>query len=235
MSIRFLFLFLLFSGGLAQAVSAQAIKGEIIDMETQQPIDNVNIQNIHTNFGMLSDDKGHFFIAADKGQLLEFRKMGYKTVRVRIPEGNVPPYFKILMRKGPIELPDAYIIANRTGYQADSIRYHELYKHELDVPQMSALDKIQHPFTALSKHNREVWAFQKDYEYTQQQKYIDYTFNKGLVTKLTGLTGDSLYSYMRRFRPSYQQLRSMDEYTFYNFIKFTVKRYRYGSPSRLSN
>ena len=33
-------------------------------------------------------------------------------------------------------------------------------------------------------------------------------------------------AYMRRYRPTYDQLRSMGDYTFYNFIKTTAKQYR---------
>src|ERR1700744_5327738 len=96
---KFLFLFLL-SGLIRVVACAQTIKGDVIDKEDKKPVDNVDIINIYTGFDMQTDNEGKFFIAASKGQLLEFRKMGYKTARVRVPDGYIPSYFKIILQKG---------------------------------------------------------------------------------------------------------------------------------------
>ena len=91
---------------------------------------------------------------------------------------------------------------------------------------MSTFESLRSPFSALSKSNRQKWAFQENYAYFQQEKYIDYTFNDALITQVTGLAGDSLLRYKQRYRPGYEQLRSMNEYNFYMYIKETVARYR---------
>ena len=207
---------------------AASINGEIIDTHTGAGLGNVNIVNIHTRLNATSNDRGAFTIPVERGQLLEFRKIGYKTVRVRIPEGTIPPYFRILMQQGPIELPEFDLQAKGRDWKKDSARYYELYKNAIEFPKLEGLDVIRHPFSALSKRNRQIWAFQKEYNFWEQQKYVDYTFNEKLVTTLTGLAGDSLQRYMRQYRPSYQQLRSMNEYTFYSYIKESVEIYRYG-------
>jgi hypothetical protein len=224
---RLLFLFILVSLIHATA-GAQTIKGDIIDMGDRKPVTNVDIINIYTGVDILSDDGGAFFISAAKGQLLEFRKLGYKTTRVRIPQGDVPPYFKIIMQKGVNPQVPQYVAGGprRYDYTEDSLRFHELYKHELDFPRMNTLDVIEHPFSALSKRSQEIWKFQDDYEYTEQQKYIDNTFNAKLITEITGLQGDSLQYYMKRYRPTYQQLHAMNDYAFYNYIKRSVETYR---------
>lgn len=208
------------------------ITGDISDMSDRHALDNVNIVNVYTNVSTVSDAEGKFSIIVDKGQLLEFRKIGYKTLRLRLPEGTLPPYFKIMMQQGPIELPEFDLQAKNKNWKQDSTRYYELYKNALEFPKLEGLAAIQHPFSALSKRNRQIWAFQKEYTYWEQQKYIDYTFNQKLVTDLTGLSGDSLQTYMRRFRPSYEQLRNMNEYTFYSYVKESVRVYRTGRPYR---
>ena len=237
MRLGFSFTFMLLAACMA-AARAQSVTGMVVENTAGKPIENVDIQNTYTGFGMISDRDGKFFITASKGQLLEFRKLGYKTVRVRIPQGDVPPYFKIIMQEGITELPPYQLQAGRRDWHTDSMRYRELYAHELDFPRMSALDMIQHPFSALSKKSREIWAFQDDYSATEKQKYIDYVFNPKTVAQLTGLSGDSLNYYMRRYRPDYQMLRTMNEYTFYTYIKNAADRYRgigRYSPSRISN
>jgi hypothetical protein len=203
----------------------QSITGEVLDMDTKAMLKDVSIENVYTRLGVLSDTDGKFVVLASKGQLLQFSKVGYKTAMVRIPEGDVPPYFKIIIKKSVTQLPADDLLA-KNDYRSDSIYYHNLYKHELDFPKESGLDMIEHPFSALSKRNQEEWAFQKDYSENQKQKYVDFTFTPELITSLTGLTGDSLQFYMRRYKPTYDQLKSMGEYNFFNYIKRTVQRYR---------
>jgi hypothetical protein len=101
-----------------------------------------------------------------------------------------------------------------------------MFKQQLDFPRLSTVEKIKSPFSALSKKNRMTWQFQEDYDRFQKEKYVDFTFNRDIVTRVTGLKGDSLTRYMARFRPSYEQLRGMSDYAFYNYIKTSVRRYR---------
>jgi hypothetical protein len=214
---------------LRMTVAAQSIRGEVLGIDDKQPVQDVAIENIYTSLTVTSAENGGFLIAGSGGQLLEFKKPGYKTARVRIPQGYIPSYFRILMQKGisPIANKDVYAGANnRYDPREDSIRYRELFKHELDFPKMSTLDMIKSPFSALSKKNRQIWQFQEDYDNFQKEKYVDRTFNENTVARFTGLTGDSLHVYMRRYRPTYEQLRGMNDYTFYNFVKTTAQRFR---------
>lgn len=211
---------------------AQNIKGEVVDMDEKKPMSGVSIENIYTNTHTTTNTEGKFLISAAKGELLEFKKQGYQTAHVRIPDGTIPPYFKIILEH--VWMAPLYAGGD---WVTDSSNEYEIYKHELEFPKMTTLDMIQHPFTAMSKQNQEIWQFQKDYEYTEEQKYIDYKFNKKIITKLTGLSGDSLIAYMRRYRPGYQQARQMSDYNFYSYIRHTVLQYRRSgySPGRLSH
>lgn len=203
----------------------QTIRGDVVDAD-KKPLAGVKIENVYTTLEITSGEQGAFIIAAAKGQLLEFNKPGYKTARVRIPQGYIPPYFRIIMQKGIQEIKDVNIASNRYDPRDDSLRYYELYKHELEFPKLTTFEAMHHPFSALSGKNREIWKFQDTYIQNEQDKYVDRTFNQRIITKVTGLKGDSLTTYMRRFRPTYDQLRGMNDYAFYNFIKTTVKTYR---------
>jgi hypothetical protein len=230
MPVRGLLLFLLCIARFSAV--AQAIRGEVLDNEDKRPVAGVVIENIHTSLSISTDNNGSFLIAAAGGQLLEFRKPGFKTTRVRVPMGYIPSFFRIIMKKGLPVIQEVEMPPNRYDYRRDSIRYHELYKHELEFPKLSGFDMIAHPFSAMSSRNREIWQFQEDYEEFEKEKYVDRTFNAALITKFTGLKGDSLRTYMRRYRPSYPQLRSMNDYTFFNFIKTSVKYFRNADSPR---
>ncbi|MBC7553087.1 MAG: hypothetical protein H7257_03815 [Taibaiella sp.] len=213
------------------AIFAQSIKGEVVDKDRKTGLGGVTIENMYTALIINTNDDGSFSIAASQDQLLEFKKPGYQSARLRIPKGYTPPYFKIIMEHG-FSKPGEMLARNNNRYdnRADSLRFRELYKHELDFEKLSAIGSIAHPFSALSKRNREIWRFQETYNETEQEKYIDKTFNEELINKFTGLSGDSLKRYMMRFRPGYEQLRGMNDYSFFTFIKRTANIYRH--PNR---
>lgn len=214
-------------------VRAQTIRGEALDMDTKQAIEGVVIENVYTSLDVTTNHDGSFNIAAIGGQLLEFKKQGYKTARVRIPQGYIPSFFRIILKKGISDVRELPLAnSNRYDYKYDSMRYHELYKHELEFPKMSSIDMMASPFSALSGKNREIWQFQDDYAVFEREKYVDRTFNAELVTKFTGLTGDSLKYFMRRFRPDYEQLRVMNDYAFFTFIKKSAYNYRNSGAGR---
>lgn len=204
------------------------VKGQVVDIDTHEPVANVSIQNIYTGVIVTGGNDGNFTMEIQKGQLIEFKKDGYNLLRVRIPEGILPPFFKVNLQKTNYELQLARAEENGPPktYYDDSVMYSKLYKHELNFPKLTGLQAVQHPFSALSKKNQEIWAFQKEYSWFQKEKYIDYTFNEKLVNSITGLKSDSLQTYMHMFRPTYEQLRSMNEYTFYTYIRRTGELYR---------
>lgn len=216
------------------SVTAQAIRGEVVSMDDKKPIAGATITNIHTSLTVSTGEQGSFIIAGSSDQLLEFNKPGYKTARVRIPKGYIPPYFKIILEHGLSPIENRLAGSDKYDPVSDSIRYRELYKHELDFPRLSTVEKIQHPFSAMSKRNQEVWRFQDEYDSYQKEKFVDRTFSPATVSRFTGLAGDSLKNYMVRFRPSYEQLRGMNEYTFYNYIKVTAHRFRSRNTPRNS-
>ena len=202
------------------------IEGEIIDIKTKKHIANVSVTNIHTSVATLSDKDGMFSIEATKGDLIEFRINGYKLLRLRVPTGIIPPFFNIALQEDPSVHPEYQLAGTVHDFKRDSIRNYELYKTALNFPRLEGLDVIRHPFSALSKQNQRIWAFQKEYTWYEQQRYIDYRFNERLVSDLTGLHGDSVKVYMRLYRPGYEELRSMSDYTFYSHVKRTVGVYR---------
>ena len=221
----FFFTIFLISLALPSRAQQRIIHGIVMEGASKQMMGQVSIQNIYTNEQTQSDSNGVFKISVEQGQLVEFRKAGYKIARMRIPKGAMAPYFKIILHKQANAVPE-YV---QNQFKADSIRYHELYKTALNFPKLSPVDAMQHPFSALSKKNRMIWAFQDAYSEFEKQKYIDYMFSDQLITQITGIKGDSLVLYKRYYTPSYDFIRKSSTYDFYIYINKTGERFKSGN------
>ncbi len=163
--------------GLHTVSFAIIIHGDVSDRFSYDMMSDVTIVNIFSHQNTSTDSRGQFIIEVNNGELLELRKPGYNVLRVRIPQGFIPSYFKLMMVQLMAEEPEGTPYYFR-DYRKDSIRYHDLYKTYLEFPQLTGLDIIRHPFSAMSKRNRQIWAFQKEYNLFEKEKFIDYTFTE---------------------------------------------------------
>ncbi|HET8574183.1 MAG TPA: carboxypeptidase-like regulatory domain-containing protein [Edaphocola sp.] len=203
---------------------AQTMKGKVYNRETNEPLTGVNIINLNTQMVFRTDSTGLFSIKVRKGQMIEFQKHNFQTAQVEINSNTSLPYYSIGLHKGAYELPEVTI--KGTNFKSDSIENQEVYKWALDHYTLEGIDIIQHPFDALSKRNRQIWAFQKRFHYFEQQKFIDYVFNEELIKKITGLSGDMLSTYRRQYRPEYEQIQAWTTYQFYEYIQQTGKAFK---------
>ncbi|NRA94007.1 MAG: carboxypeptidase-like regulatory domain-containing protein [Psychroserpens sp.] len=60
------------------------VKGTVIDVSTDLPIDRVNIVNLNQVIGTSTDDNGEFEIRAEVNDTLHFSYLGYKSIKVRV-------------------------------------------------------------------------------------------------------------------------------------------------------
>ncbi len=219
-----LFLFLFVFAGVAGY--AQGVRGTLTDAADGRPLTGVNIQNAHTGETFTTDSTGRFFLAAAGNHLLEFRRLGYTTLRLRIPPSGPAPYYRLSMAVGAFELAEVTVRDRALDPRTDSLKQRELYGRALDFPQMTGLDWLANPFWGLSKTNRKYWAFQREFNEFQKIKYVDYQFNERIVYNITGLSADSAARYIPRYKPTYERLQSMTDYERYAYIRQTVERFR---------
>jgi len=55
-------------------------------------------------------------------------------------------------------------------------------------------------------------------KYQEEQDFVDYSFSRRYVEKLTSLHGDSLTSFMLRYRPTYEFCRGASSEDMLNYI-----------------
>lgn len=203
------------------------MKGKVYDLENNKPLDGVEVLNVHSGKVFYTDSTGLFEMDVEKGQLVEFTLIGYDVSRVRIAGNQVAQYYNIAMKPGAITLEEVQIYdLGRGKWGSDSAKSAETYKQILEHYKLEGLDVIQHPFDAMSKTNRQIWAFQRHYDFFEKEKYIDYVFNEKIIKDLTGLGADSMTNFMRAYRPQYDMIRNSSTYEFYEYIQRSVANFR---------
>lgn len=68
------------------------------------------------------------------------------------------------------------------------------------------------------KRNRQLKAFQARLEQQEQDKFVQYRFNRNFVGRITQLNGAELDTFMVRYIPSYEFASTADEITFNKYI-----------------
>jgi hypothetical protein len=202
------------------------IKGQIKDFANNQNMSNVNIRNIYTLKGMTTSEDGMFEIIVKKGELVEFSKVGYQTLRIRISNEKEPSYYHLIMNRAAIILREVDIKGKPIDFKKDSVKFRESYDMVLRKPKKEEIDMRSMPLAMLSKKNRQEWAFQEMYAAWEQEKYIDFVFNDKLVHKITYLENEELTIFIKKYRPSYEFLRSASEYEFLDYIKGCYYRFK---------
>lgn len=76
------------------------------------------------------------------------------------------------------------------------------------------------------RKNKSMTAFRERLLQEEREKFIDHRFNKALVLRLTGLTGEERDLFMQRFRPTYEFCISTGEYDFQAWIKECFEKYK---------
>ncbi|HTO16116.1 MAG TPA: hypothetical protein VLZ83_10105 [Edaphocola sp.] len=217
------FLVLLLAFFNVQGLYAVKIIGKVVNLSTDKPLMEVEISNVHSGMTVVTPKDGTFEMEVKTGDLIEFRLADFQVARVKIKSENVANFYYIQMQVAPTNIENQLIQDYVMGAKIDSIKRRELYQKALDHYKLTGLDIVQHPFDAMSKRNRMIWRFQKNYEIWEKDKFIDYVFNDRLIVQLTGLNAENIEEYKRRFRPSYDQIRGLNEYDYYSYIKETVK------------
>lgn len=203
-------------------ISANAqtqIKGVIVDNKLLTPIRKAQVENIHTKQIVQTDSSGNFALTVRSGEMIYALKEGFDKVYVRIINEKQPTFYKLHLDK---TIPRLDVRGHLLPYQRDSIEYAEAYSGILRGAKKGdnfARESGNVSLDALSKQNRDRWAFQAMFEKWQNEKYVNYVFNDSLVQKITYLEGSDLKRFMDRYRPSYTFLRSATEYEYLRYIK----------------
>ncbi|NIG57275.1 carboxypeptidase-like regulatory domain-containing protein [Chitinophaga sp. Cy-1792] len=176
------------------------------------------VTNLTTGKHSITDQGGFYKINASKGDLLSVTFVGYVSDTVAVTQASGTQVINIRMTVTSKFLKGVDISSKFSPYQLDSIARREQYGYILDNPNKplaggntpQGAGIVFSPITRFSKKERQKRQFKENYEKMEEDKYIDSRFTPALVSRVTGLTGDSLQHFMRDNYPSYETMRQLE-------------------------
>jgi hypothetical protein len=213
------FLLVLAAGSVAAQVE---ISGTVFDKTQLFTMPGVSVLS-NSGAGTMTDSAGHYRIRLPLDDSIYFSYLGRHTAKIAIRRLNRDYPLNMSLAVTVDSLP--IVVVKPTPYRYDSLLNREEYRKVFDyAPDYLAsgsggvglnLDMI---FNA--RKNRQMLALQRRLLEEEQEKYVDYRFNRTLVRKITGLQRPLLDTFMRLYRPSYAFLRSFEtDYDYYKYIK----------------
>ena len=236
--LRYILAFL-FTFPVISSVKAQVtVSGTVFDSSKINYVENVRVVSTGGLFA-ITDSLGKYSILTGETDSLLFYYNNKPTQKFSVKAIPDPSRFDISLRinvKGKYHVLNEVIIFSKSHKQ-DSLENRQAYADIFDYkkPGLSTsvapgggvgadLDELINIFRF--KRNKRLKAFQQRLEIQEQEKYVDYRFNKVKVKRMTGLSGQLLDSFMVWYRPRYEFARDSDELVFNQYILNAFYQFR---------
>lgn len=218
----FAFIFIFF---IADAIHAQVIvQGKVMDISKRAPLEAVTVMTT-SGRGTITDSLGRYKINVKETDTLFFSYLGKNTNKFAVLDIKDHLNFDISIHVMVNELPGV-TVKNR-NYLLDSIQnrkdYAKVFNYRKPTLRLStnpnytpggigaAFDLTELINMFRFKRNRQIESLQRRLLQQEQDKYIDKRFTKRFITKITGMQGEMLDSFMLFYRPSYEFLLSVND------------------------
>jgi CarboxypepD_reg-like domain len=215
----------------ATITNGQAIYGTVADDGSLQPLAGAIVINKANHLSTATGNGGDFTIAGATGDTLIFSHVGYHT-QFRIARKDSFMYIK--MDAFTIQLQE-HVIQEYTMFQKDSIILTTLYSKELNAPTAKVgysdangggvTGLIGTPIKRMSKAYKRNKQFQQNFKKDLEQKFIDTRYTPTLVQNLTGLRGDTLFTFINANPMTYEFARNASDMEIKMWIRDNYKNY----------
>jgi len=236
-NIFIFFLFILWAN--AGFCQSYLIKGVVYDSSRNFPLELVSVLSTGGG-GTVTNADGYYEIRVTDRDSIWFSYLNKPTVKFPVLKIANPMQFDISLQVSIPVLREVKVFPR--NYKLDSIRnrqeYAKVFNYQkpglkIVTPQYGAgvgLDVNELINMFRFRRNKSMLGFQQRLLLEEQEKFIDYRFNKALVRRLTLLEGGELEKFMRLFRPSYLFTKLSGDYEFRLYIKQSLYRFKRGLP-----
>jgi hypothetical protein len=189
--------------------------------------------------GTTTNANGFYQIDLSEKDSIYFSYLGKPTIK--FPVTKIPNIFQFdVSIKVPVNVLKEVRVKPR-NYKLDSIQNRKDYEKVFNFrrPNAETLTSITSTGAGIDinelirlfqfRKNKSTLRFQKRLLLQEQDKFIDHRFNKGLVLRLTGLTGEEQQRFMLLFRPDYEFTLYTNDYEFQEYIKQAAEKFKNGN------
>jgi hypothetical protein len=219
------------------------VSGIVYDISARLPIEAVTVFSTNGN-GTFTDSSGKYSIKVRWTDSIWFSMLGKTTMKFPVDTITNFDQFNIMIHLHVGDLPEVKVRSK--NYRLDSIEnrrdYAKIFNFRKPTLSLSSnrtfspggvsvgfdLQEIINIFRF--KRNKSLAAFQKRLLQQEQDKYIDYRFNKAFVRKLTKLQQPELDIFMNKYRPDYELLLTLNDIEFGYFIQKCFEEYKRNKP-----
>lgn len=222
----------------ANTIFAQEIQGRVYDISQKIPLPFVSVLTSSGN-GTHTDSTGFYSIRVSKNDSIWFSYLEKVTPKYPVNTISNPAAFDISIQLSAIELPN--VTVKKPSYHFDSLQnrkeYEKIFNYRkpglrtttLSPGSMGAgvgvdLDELINVFRF--RRNRNMKFIQNWLIEEEQQKHIDYRFNRTFVKKLTDLDGEQLTDFMKFYRPIYEYVITVNDAELGMYILQCYKQYK---------
>ncbi|MGN6616894.1 MAG: hypothetical protein ACTHJ5_06915 [Ilyomonas sp.] len=200
---------------LTSSAQKRMIRGYVLDSSTRVPMTNAIITNENTHQLVFTDQNGFFQIIVSRNDMLSFDAFNYKFDTL-IVNRILPDTVFITMTREAETLPGVTVSTQGySKYQMDSLQRRLSFISDVG-PKRPSISKANSQSAGLGinldaifgKRNKQKKRAYKFFEQNEKRAYVDYRFSSVTVSEYTGLKGDSLVLFMKKYTPSYEWLRA---------------------------
>jgi hypothetical protein len=216
---------------LSPCALAQALKGTVVEGETGNPISAVAVVNMNTKQTSYTDSRGMFTISAKRGEQVSFSFVGFKTQQKTVPAALGVAEMYIELFRLSYQLDEFTLRPRYTPYQMDSMERKATYSRALARQKGgSIMSPVTFVAEKLSKQSRQIFKFQKSFNYWEEVKFIESRYSPELVQTLTGLRGDTLATFMNSNPMPVDYARAASDLEIKLWIREQFKRWQSAPP-----
>lgn len=223
---------------LPHLIRAQEIQGTVYDISLKIPLPYVSVMTTSGN-GTQTDSTGFYSIRVTQNDSIWFSYLEKQTPKYPVSTIHNPGAFDISIQMSAIELPN--VTVKKPNYHLDSLQnrkeYEKIFNYRKPGLRVSALAP-NYPYGGVGvdldelinvfrfRRNRNMKFIQNWLIQEEQDKYVDYRFNKIFVKKLTSLEDEQLNDFMKFYRPTYEFVVTVNEAELGLYILECYKQYK---------
>jgi peptide-methionine (R)-S-oxide reductase len=205
------------------------IRGTVVDSLKQNLVENVFVRS-NSGISGITDSLGRYRITVPENDSIFFVYRNKPTQKYAVGSIDDPTQFDICLL---VRVHSRYrvlkeVVVKSRSYQEDSIenrmKYASVFRYEKpglstsSVSGVSGFDLEELINVFRFRRNKQLLAFRNRLEKAEQEKYINYRFNRVFVRRTTQLQSPYLDSFMIWYRPSYVFTSTADEITFTKYV-----------------